>query len=111
MLQKLAITLIALGSTFTLFNWLMLYLTWRTGRFHSPIALLGGFPLALGLLWFPATRVFSSAPLILDWGSLTLLLALPCIVNELWSTNRFNLLEEYEGHRDGRTARLRLFRR
>jgi hypothetical protein len=111
MLQQLAITLIALGSTFTLYNWLMVYLTWRTGRFHSCIGLVGGLPLAVGLLWFPATRLFAWVPLVLDWGTLMFLLALPQIVDELWSTSRFNLLEEYAGQRDGRKARLCLFRR
>jgi hypothetical protein len=111
MLQNYAIALICLGCGFALLNWLMLYLTWHTGRFHSCIPLIGGLSLGLGLLWFPTTRLFAWAALVLDWGTLVVLLALPQLLKELWSTSRFNLLEQYEGQRDGRSAQLQLFRR
>ena len=59
----------------------------------------------------PGTRPFAWVALLVDYGTLAFLLALPRMADELWSTSRFNLLEEFAGRRDNRRVCLRLFRR
>ena len=108
---EVAVGLMALGGLVSLLNWLTLLQTWRTGRFCSPVPLLGTLSLAAGMLLYPATRPYAWVAVPADYGTLTLLFALPYLAGELWSTSRFNLLEEYAGTRGARTVRLRLFRR
>jgi hypothetical protein len=49
--------------------------------------------------------------LVLDFGTVELLLALPRLFRELWSTSKWNLIAEYQGSAGNKTVRLRLFRR
>jgi hypothetical protein len=58
-IQAIALTLMALGGLFAALNWLYLYLTWYTGRFHSSIPLIGGVLLCVGMLLIPATRPYA----------------------------------------------------
>ena len=92
-------------------NWASLVLSLRTGRFCSPVPLVGAVFLVAGALLFPTLRPYAWAGVLLDFGTLVLLLALPMIAREMWATCRFNLLEEYVGRRGATTVYLRLFRR
>jgi hypothetical protein len=109
--QQIAVGLMALGSLFALLNALMLVLSWRTGRHCSVIPLVGGLSLGAGMLLLPQTRPFAWLGPLLDFGTLAFLFALPGLVRELYSTSRFNLLEEYLGEKGRKTVRLRLFRK
>jgi hypothetical protein len=63
-------------------------------------------------MWMlPVTRPYAWAGVFLDYGTLIVVLRLPRLANELWSTSRFNLLSEYVGHRGSMSACLRLFRK
>jgi hypothetical protein len=93
--QKLALGLLALGGLLALVNWLALYQTWRTGRLCSAVPLVGALFLALGMLLLPPTRPFAWLAPLIDYTGVLFLLALPRLVNELWRTSRFNLLELY----------------
>ena len=110
-IQAIALTLMALGGLFAALNWLYLYLTWYTGRFHSSIPLIGGVLLCVGMLLIPATRPYAWAAVLLDFGTITFVFGLPYLVGEFWSTNRFNLLQEYTGRLGIKTVHLRLFRK
>lgn len=59
----------------------------------------------------PATRPYFWIALILDYGTFSLLLASPRLVQEFWSTSRFNLVSEYLGSGATREICLRLSRR
>lgn len=109
-LQNYAIGLMVFGAFFCVVNWLLFLGRIISGRFVSVLPLIGALPLGLGALYFPATRPFAWLALLLDFGTLELLMALPWIVNDLWSTSRFNLLEEYRGRKNDREAILRLYR-
>ena len=100
-----------LGGLIALMNWLSIYQTWRTGRFCSPIPLIGGAFLAGGMLLLPGTRPYTWTAVILDYGTLVVLIALPWIVGEFWRTSRYNLLEEYVADHGIKTVYLRLFRK
>lgn len=82
----------------------------RTGRFRSTVPIVGAGFLAGGFFLIPATRPVAWVGFFLDPGTWDLLLALPKVFGEMWSTSRFNLLEEYGGQRERVTATLRLFR-
>jgi hypothetical protein len=92
-------------------NWLMLLATWCTGRYHSPVPLIGAAFLGVGALLHPALRPYAWAAVLIDAGTLAIVPALPRIVREMWETSRFNLEVEYIGRRDATTVSLRLFRR
>lgn len=111
LLQGGAWGLMALGGLLALLNWLTVYQTWRSGRFCSTVPLVGALFLGGGMLLLPTTRPLAWLALILDYGTLVFLLALPRIVDELWKTSRFNLLEEYVGQQSNKTVRLLLFRK
>lgn len=105
-----AAALVALGALIALANWWSLYRSTRTGRFHSPVPLVGAALLGAGLYLFPATRPYCWAALLLDYGTLALLAAVPRLAREFWSTSPFNLDREYLGEAGIRSACLRLFR-
>lgn len=46
-----------------------------------------------------------------DYGTLALLVALPRIGSELWSTSRINLLHAFQTNSDNRTVVVRLYKR
>jgi hypothetical protein len=100
-----------LGAFFSLMNWAYLLAALRSGRFHSPIPLVGAICLGFGALLLPVFRWYAWAAVLLDIGTLAFLVALPRIAQELWATSRFNLLEEFVGQRGVTTVRLNLFRR
>lgn len=83
----------------------------RTGRFHSTVPLIGAGFLGAGLFLLPATRMFCWMALVLDFGTFELLIALPKIFSELWSTSGWNLMAEYQGSAGNKSVCLRLFRR
>ncbi|QDU20571.1 hypothetical protein [Urbifossiella limnaea] len=109
--QTIAGLLLALGSWVSLLNWVVLLVSWRTGKFHSAIPFVGGFCLGVGALLLPPLRPYAWAAVLLDWGTIVVVLSLPSVVQELWETSWFNLVEECVGVRGRTTVRLRLFRR
>ncbi len=109
--HMIAGVLLAMGAVLSLLNWAALLSTLRTGRFCSPVPLFGAACLAAGALLLPVLRPYAWAAVLLDFGTLALLLAVPRLAQMVWETSRFNLLEEYVGRRDVTTVHLRLFRR
>jgi hypothetical protein len=62
----------------------------------------------MSLVW--ATRPYFWIAILVDYGTLVFLMALPKLVKEEWKTSRFNLCYEYVSRTRTRTVRLRLFR-
>ncbi len=109
--QVVALILMALGTLIVCMNWLMVVQTSRTGRSHSTVPLVGAGCLGVGLLLLPETRHYAWVALLLDFGTLFLLMCIPRILLEEWKTSRFNLVAEYGGGRGNLTARIHLYRR
>src|SRR5207249_2124747 len=72
---------------------------------------IGAAFLAGGMLLQPITRPYAWVAVLVDYGALVFLVAVPFIVREIWRTSRYNLLEEYIGEQGNKTVTLRLFRR
>jgi hypothetical protein len=106
-----AAVLMVLGGLIAFANWWSVYWSYRTKRFHSAVPLVGAALLGAGMFTIPATRPYCWIALILDYGTLALLVASPQLFRELWSTSRFNLVSEYLGEAGLKTVYLRLFRR
>jgi hypothetical protein len=109
--QTIGGVLIAIGAILSLLNWATLLCSLRTGRFISAVPLVGGVCLGTGSVLLPFLRPYAGVAVLLDYGTVALLLGLPGIAREAWATCRINLLEGYVGQRVGTTVSLRLFRR
>jgi hypothetical protein len=104
-------TILGLGAALSLLNWVYVYLSWRTGRTHSLIPLVGGVCLLIGALVVPSLRPFAWVAVVADSGRIVVFLAVPAIVWEAWRTCPLNPLCEFVGRTSKTTIRLRLFRR
>lgn len=107
----IAIVLMVLGGLLAFANWWSLFWSYHTKQFHSAVPLFGAALLGAGMLMIPATRPYAWSALILDYGTLALLLGSPRLIRELWSTSRINLISEYRGQAGAKTIHLQLFRR
>ena len=108
--SAIAFSLMGLGGLVSLLNWFCFYETRRTGHFYSAVPLVGAVFLGGGMLMLPSTRPFYWLAAALDYGTVILISALPRLVDELWKTSRYNLLEEYIGEDGLKSVRLRLYR-
>lgn len=111
LISTAAAALILLGAIVALANWWSLYSSLRTKKFCSPVPLAGAMFLGGGMFLLPAARPYCWSALLIDYGTLSLLLAAPRIAGEIWSTSRRNLVSEYLGHSGNRTVRLCLFKK
>ncbi len=100
-----------LGGLLSLANWLGIFQSNITKRFHSPVPLIGAILLGTGMLLNPTARPYAWTALFLDWGTLALLISLPWLIRDFWKTSRFNLLYEYLGKAGMKTVHLNLFKR
>ena len=104
-------TIIGFGAAISLLNWVYVYLSWRTGRSHSLIPLIGGLCLLIGALLVTSLRAFAWVAVFADAGTIVVFLAVPAILWETWRTCPLNLLGEFVGLSGKTTIRLRLLRR
>ncbi|MEW6359630.1 MAG: hypothetical protein AB1696_25055 [Planctomycetota bacterium] len=111
MIQILAAVALILGAFLAGLNWYSILASRRQGRFVSPIPILGGGLLVLGLLGFERTRPYAALGILADYGTLGLFLAMPVILWEAWCTSSANLVHRFVSDRDGRRDDIRLFRR
>lgn len=106
-----AYALIAFGGLMCLLNWGTAFASWRSKRFVSAVPLVGALLLGAGLVLLPETRPFAWLALIADYGTLVLIVALPWIAHEFWSTSRINLLHSFTTNAKERAVSINLFRR
>ena len=109
LIRLLAYALIGCGGFIIVMNWAALFVTWRTGRFHSAVPLFGGVFCAGGLCLIPAIRTYAWAGIVADYSTLMLLYVLPRMIREAWETSRYDVVAEFRGQRDILTVRIRLF--
>jgi hypothetical protein len=107
----LAGTLILLGGYLSLFNWAALISSLVTRRFTSGVPLFGAGFLAAGAALVPTLRPYAWAAILIDWGTLSFLVALPWIAWSMFSTSHFTLVEEYAASKEKLKVRMRLFQR
>src|SRR3954454_11922043 len=87
--------LLGLGAAVSLLNWACVYQSWRTGRSHSLVPLVGGVCLLIGASLVPGLRPFAWVALVADAGTIVVFVAVPFVVWEAWRTCPLNLLGEY----------------
>jgi hypothetical protein len=102
--------LLGVGAAISLLNWVYVCQSWRTGRSHSLIPLIGGVCLLPGALSVASLRPFAWVAVFADAGTIAALLAIPAVLWEAWRTCPLNLLGEFVGLSGKTTIRLRLFR-
>ncbi|MBM9520827.1 hypothetical protein JWG39_13470 [Desulforhopalus vacuolatus] len=102
---------IALGGYIAIMNWYTIYASYTSEKNVSSVPFFGAFFLVLGLLGFPLTSRYAWAGILVDYGTLVLLLALPMLAWDSWTTSRFNLLYRFLADADGRRDDIRMFKR
>ncbi len=107
---SLAAALILLGALVCGLNAWSVITSRRTGRFHSAVPLVGALFLGAGLFVLPATRPFCWAAVLVDYGTLELLRAVPRLVRELRATSARNLQHEFRAADGPVTVSVRLYR-
>ena len=106
----LAIIGISLGGLISLLNWWTLYQSWRTKKFISAVPIVGALLLGLGLCYFDSTRPFAFLSIVVDYGTLMLVLVLPGMLKEFWSTSVFRLKKTIYGKHEGMVYELRMYK-
>ena len=101
---------LAVGLLLSIANWASLWTSHHRNRHASPVPLLGALALGYGLFSFPLTAPFFWIALIVDYGTLRLLLALCLLAHELWVTSSINLLHKFATKDTTRTISIELFR-
>jgi len=110
MIKILAIVAILLGALIALSNLFSAWISRKTGRNVPPVPLVGGILLTLGLLGFSETRPYAWLGLIADYGTLGLILAIPFLVRDAWSTSSINLAHQFVSFSSGRRESICLFK-
>ncbi len=107
----LVILILGIGGIIVVFNWYSIFASHRLNRHVSAVPILGGLLLFFGLLGFEQTSSYAWAGFFIDYGTLILLIAIPTIVREIWSTSSFNQLHRFVSDANGRRDDIRLFKR
>lgn len=110
-LKALACTALVLGALIVLSNWYSIYASRSDRRFVSPIPVVGGALVTLGLLGFTTTRPYAWIGFVADYGTLVFIFSLPVILRNAWRTSSINLLHGFSSDHDGRRHDIRLFKR
>lgn len=105
-----AIAFIVLWFLFVLVNALSFYRTHVKKKFTSSIPLVGGLFGLVGFIQIPQLRKWCWIALLVDYGSVDLLLALPKVVRELWQTSSINLVNEFVGRDGGKEVKITLYK-
>ena len=107
----LAVIAIVLGAILCAGNWYACYESYKSKRFVSSIPFFGAILLGIGCCYFPATRPFAWLSIIVDYGTLTIVLSLPHTVRNEWSTGNMNLVYWFSSTDQGRNVDIKLFKR
>jgi hypothetical protein len=106
----LAAIAVVIGTLICIANWYALIVT-ASGRRHVSVApLVGATFLFVGLRGFPATESWAWLSPLADWGTLSLLIALPGLYRDAQETSLRNLLHSFVSEGKGRRCEIRLFR-
>jgi hypothetical protein len=71
----------------------------------------GGLLLCWGLLGFEGTRPYAWIALIIDYGTVATVLAIPVLILDAWSTSSANVVHRFVSGSNGRSDDFRLFKR
>ena len=83
---------LVLGGLLASFNWYSIYASRKSGRFVSAVPLIGAALLVVGFLGIPQTRPYAWLGIIIDYGTLALIMASPRLMREAWLVSSVNLL-------------------
>ena len=102
---------VVLGELLSVLSWATFFVSLLGKRFVSAVPLFGALLLAGGLILIPETRRFAWLAVVADFGTFALMIALPRLVYEFWSTSRVNLLHCFTIAESERIISFKLFRR
>lgn len=110
MTHPIATAFLVLWLLFLLVNARSCYRTHVKKQFTSSIPLVGGLFGMVGFLLTPELKWWCWLAVLMDYGSVVLLLALPKVAGELWQTSSINLINEFIGEDGSREVRIKLYK-
>jgi hypothetical protein len=108
--MPIALAFIFLWTLIVLVNSLSFYSTHVKKQSKSPVMLVGGVFGLVGFGLVPSLRKWCWLAVLLDYGSVTFILALPKFIKELWQTSHIRLIDEFVGEEGARRVSIRLFK-
>ena len=102
---------LVLGGLIASLNWYSIYASHKSGRFVSAVPLIGAALLVVGFLGIPQTRPYAWLGIIIDYGTLALIMVSPRLMREAWLVSPVNLLHRFTGANNGRRDDIRLFKK
>ncbi len=108
-MQFFAVIAVGLGLLVAVFNWTTPFRS-RDDKHVSPVPLVGGALIAIGLLAFETTRPYWWLAVFIDFGTFGLLVALPMLVGEALAHADRNARHIFASTIDDRTVSVRLFK-
>jgi len=106
----LAAIAVVIGILICLANWYAFIVTASGSRHVSVAPLIGAASLFLGLRGFPATESWAWLSPLADWGTLSVLIAIPQLYRQAQETSPRTLLHSLVSEGKGRRCEIRLFK-
>lgn len=102
--------MLGLGVALSVFNWVCLFASWRSGRFVSPVFPMPSVLTAIGLGSLPQTRPYWWVGLLTDYTLFSWLVAAPRLIKEAWQTSAFTRIWQLRASDSSRLFDLSLHR-
>lgn len=111
--KQFAAIAIALGCCISLANWIWFFqnLKNKDKDAHPTPPIVGASLLGLGLAYFDITRPFAILSIVVDHGTLVLIIASPYLIKEFWQTSRFKLIKSFVANSDNAKYELKLYKK
>jgi hypothetical protein len=106
----LALVIIVLGALLAAANWYSPFSKSLTGKHSSMIPPIGGLFIGIGVFSLTGSIGWALLALLSDLGMIVLIVFLPCLISDIWSTAKINEIGDYIAFRNGHKTTLKLYK-
>lgn len=110
-IKILAAIALVIGGLLIISNGYSIYASRKSGRYVSPVPLIAALFLGVGLFGFEQTRPYAWVGIVIDYGTIILIFAIPKLLWESWMLSSFNLVHRFSSETDERRDDIKLFKR
>ncbi len=109
-MQYLGIILLGFSVYVIIGNWVFLYKSSKTKRYHSPVPLVGPVAFVFGVFLIGYSGLWWIG-FIVDYGTIIAFISLPVLFNEYFKTSKYNLVKQFNAMNSGSKYELLLFKK